>query len=242
MKASKIEAFTLIELLVVISIIAILAGIALPVFSQVQVRGAQTKALSNAKQIGTALKLYALDNNGAFPSYALKDGKPDTSSRVQTSNVAFAQLVPDYMPSEDIFWLTKSKWCNVNPPDNRIDKTNPDTPVDTLKAGENEWAYVLGLTDTSNPQFPIIANGFNDANSHTYSTNETEKGGVWRGKNSIVVRVDASANVMKVKSTDKKVYGPIGGQTDDDIFTTSRATDGWLGESNRVVNPIDPGT
>ncbi|HWB59848.1 MAG TPA: type II secretion system protein, partial [Chthoniobacteraceae bacterium] len=40
-------AFTLIELLVVITIIAILAGIALPVFTSVKVKGNQTKALSN---------------------------------------------------------------------------------------------------------------------------------------------------------------------------------------------------
>ncbi|MDQ3118295.1 MAG: type II secretion system GspH family protein, partial [Verrucomicrobiota bacterium] len=60
-------AFTLIELLVVISIIALLAGIALPVFSQVPERGAQTKDLSNAKQIGLACKLYATDNDGKFP-------------------------------------------------------------------------------------------------------------------------------------------------------------------------------
>ena len=51
MKLHKAQAFTLIELLVVISIIAILAGIALPVFGEVKIRGDQTKALSNAKQI-----------------------------------------------------------------------------------------------------------------------------------------------------------------------------------------------
>ena len=59
MKLQKAQAFTLIELLVVISIIAILAGIALPVFGEVKIRGDQTKALSNAKQIGTACKIYA---------------------------------------------------------------------------------------------------------------------------------------------------------------------------------------
>ena len=69
MKTSKTDAFTLIELLVVISIIAILAGIALPVFGEVQIRGAQTKALSNAKQVGTACKLFAMDYSGNYPRW-----------------------------------------------------------------------------------------------------------------------------------------------------------------------------
>ena len=62
------NAFTLIELLVVISIIAILASIALPAFIGVQKRAKQTKDMSNAKQIVLALKQFATDNNGVFPS------------------------------------------------------------------------------------------------------------------------------------------------------------------------------
>lgn len=238
MKTSKTQAFTLIELLVVISIIAILAGIALPVFGAVQIKGAQTKALSNAKQIGTALKLYAVDNNGVYPSYTLKDGKQGTTP-VSDSNTAFAQLVPDYIPSEDIFWLTKSKWCSVTPPDNQMDKDSPDSPVKTLAAGENEWAYVLGLTDTSNPSFPLIADGFIDGGetSHKYSVDESEKGGVWRGKAAIVIRVDTSGAVAKVNSKELTVNGPNGGTKDGDIFTTANSSEGWLGASNKVVNP-----
>ena len=68
------SAFTLIELLVVITIIAILASIALPVFNGVTERANQTKDLSNAKQIGLALKLFASDNNGAFPSKGARRG------------------------------------------------------------------------------------------------------------------------------------------------------------------------
>ena len=74
MKRNSVAAFTLIELLVVISIIAVLAGIALPVYTTVQERGAQTKDLSNAKQIALACKLYATDNDGKFPD---KDGTVD---------------------------------------------------------------------------------------------------------------------------------------------------------------------
>ncbi len=238
MKASKTDAFTLIELLVVISIIAILAGIALPVFGSVQVKGAQTKALSNAKQIGTALRLYAVDNNGVYPSYTLTSGKP-TATQVSDSNTAFAQLVPDYLPNEDIFWLTKSKWCLVTPPDNKMDPAGTDTPTETLKAGENEWAYVLGLTDTSNPSFPVIADGFisGGASSHTYSINETDKGGVWKAKNSIVVRGDTSGAVAKVDRSTKTIIGPNGGTQDGDIFDTSSGANGWLGSTNISVNP-----
>lgn len=242
MKTSRYNAFTLIELLVVISIIAILAGIALPVFGAVQIKGAQTKALSNAKQIGTALRLYAVDNNGVYPSYALTDGKPISTNPVTTSNAAFAQLIPDYVPNEDIFWLSKSKWCNVAPPDNQIDKDSPDAPVKTLTAGENEWAYVLGLTDTSNPSFPILADAFAEGGdeSHEYATSETVKGGVWRGKAAVIIRCDGSGTVAKVNSKSMQIEGPNGSNADGDIFTTGNAADGWLGEDNTVVQPIAP--
>src|SRR6202041_1475337 len=103
------KAFTLIELLVVITIIAILAGIALPVFTSVQVKGAQTKALSNAKQIALALRLYASDNNGIYPSYTSVNGRPSTTT-ITDSNTAFAELFPTYVQQEAIFYLAKSAW------------------------------------------------------------------------------------------------------------------------------------
>lgn len=241
-KQKTAAAFTLIELLVVIAIIAILASIALPVFTSVQVKGAQTKALSNAKQIGLALRLYASDNNGVYPSYLVNpDGTTTTTppNNVTSSNDALCQLFPTYVKSEAIFWLAKSKYCNANPPDEQTDATLAVPSTLTLATGENEWAYVLGLSDTSNPAVPLLADGFVSPTAHTYSKDQTVKGGVWKGTNAIVIRCDSSGTVEKVNQSDMTIHGPNGtaGGTQGDIFTTSNASNGWLGTSNTVVNP-----
>lgn len=88
MKQRRSSAFTLIELLVVITIIAILAGIALPVFNNAQERARATQGMSNLRQIGLSTQAMLNDTDGAVFS---------------TGSSWMSQLNPKYLPTWKIF-------------------------------------------------------------------------------------------------------------------------------------------
>jgi prepilin-type N-terminal cleavage/methylation domain-containing protein/prepilin-type processing-associated H-X9-DG protein len=67
MAGRSARGFTLIELLVVIAIIAILAAILFPVFAQAREKARATACLSNMKQVGLALQMYAQDYDETLP-------------------------------------------------------------------------------------------------------------------------------------------------------------------------------
>jgi prepilin-type N-terminal cleavage/methylation domain-containing protein len=196
-------AFTLIELLVVITIIGILAGIALPVFNSVQVKGAQTKALAQSKQIGLALKLLAGDNDGVYPKQNVPTALISTPG---DSNTAFAALFPTYTQSETIFANKLSAYQTVTP-DNVIDNPYQPSHPQTLKAGENVYGYMMGLSDASNPASPLVFDGPADATGK-YTNIQSKKGGVWSGTKAVVIRVDNSGSLENLDSTDYTVKAP----------------------------------
>ena len=61
------SAVTLVELLVVIAVVAILAGVLIPVLESARDEGKKAACLSNLRQIGAGIALYSAENGSRIP-------------------------------------------------------------------------------------------------------------------------------------------------------------------------------
>ena len=116
--------FTLIELLVVIAIIAILAAILFPVFSRAREKARSAACQSNLKQIGLAIKMYASDWDGIYPSGSV-DIAGDGGGWWDDDNWFVRDILQPYIKNYQI-------WACPTRPKQRWRRYNPQT-------GRQEW-------------------------------------------------------------------------------------------------------
>jgi prepilin-type N-terminal cleavage/methylation domain-containing protein/prepilin-type processing-associated H-X9-DG protein len=112
------KGFTLIELLVVIAIIAILAAILFPVFARAREKARQTSCLSNLKQLGLAVHMYAQDYDEKLTfaqtyapptrNYYMRWFYPDDPSATQNLYYWHDSLEP-YIKNEQIYLCPSRK-------------------------------------------------------------------------------------------------------------------------------------
>ena len=210
-KGSAQKGFTLIELLVVITIIAILAGLAVPAFNGVQEKARQMQGANNCRQIIISLKSYASDYGGNYPDF-------DKNDPPQTANDAFRHLIKGgQLEDERVFSCPASPYI----PDNNLGES-PEY-AEALGPGENHWMMTKGLTDSASGNAPVV---FENSVSNSWPpawncdvAGQAKEGRSWKGGKIIVGRNDGSVATEKLEAAKGDNVGLQKNSQGKDLFT-----------------------
>jgi prepilin-type N-terminal cleavage/methylation domain-containing protein/prepilin-type processing-associated H-X9-DG protein len=92
--------FTLVELLVVIGIIAVLISVLLPALNKARGQAVGVQCLSNLRQAGIAMRMYANNYNGWLPAVRAVQGGPTQSWAGPLATLRPAHTWPDTLMEE----------------------------------------------------------------------------------------------------------------------------------------------
>jgi prepilin-type N-terminal cleavage/methylation domain-containing protein len=207
MKAKTQKGFTLIELLVVIAIIGILASMLLPALAKAKTRANRIKCVSNIKQVGSAFKAFANDNNDRYP-WLLEDkdktaqgdgadacwvnetnlllGQSSIKSNLGSAKILVSPLDPDLQGLNDGVDLVD---CTTTAPCASLDPLPGENGVPN---GAHSYGVVNGTFGACNGD--VDGRGSDDARPNTILTVTRNINGPENGGDSLNDRVEISGN------------------------------------------------
>ena len=219
--------FTLIELLVVITIIAILAGLAIPAGQAVLKMARQNQASNNCRQVIMALKQFAAKNQSQYPDSVLN---PLTGGTAQNANEAFHLLFQQRVIDDERIFGSPAGYS----PDGMIGKAPAFDRAVT--ANENHWAMTAGLTDTSASNVPLVfENPVASAWPPQWNASvagQIRPGRTWTRGQVIIGRQDGSAEVVDLNASTGLVTVP---QKAGGMDILMQATDG---QTQGILLPV----
>jgi len=151
---AKFKGFTLVELLVVVAIIGILAAILMPALNSAREQARRSSCISNLKEIGLGMNMYAGDWREKFPMSSTTTADTDEDFKCLIAGGAYATGPLFYCPSDrsstkserdQAFYLSSAP----PPPPNETCNCNNTNPCIS-------YAYAYGLTIMDEPDSCLV--------------------------------------------------------------------------------------
>ena len=175
LKKLKANSFTLVELLVVISIIGLLAGLAVPAIQGGLDKAKQQVDVSNIRQCGILAFSYANDNEGNYNG---------TNTNAITSTAFFTNLV-------SLGVLNSTKILAGNGYTAALTTNN-------ILVNNIAWGYNSGLTASDDGNLPLFISKNVGPTLQTFSNITISAATVgWKSKGIVVFRIGNNAEFIK---------------------------------------------
>ena len=193
---TKRSAFTLIELLVVISIIAILASLALPAITGALARGQMTQTLSNMKQLHLVTQQMALDSTTTGDTNV---GWPGDIGATPNWAGWATNVVNGYMSTNDFAKMVSAPGI-VAP---------PNTSPSAFAAGVTR-AIVLYPVRETNDTSTVLFTSSNFTNTDTGGTRPSASAKPYGDKGFVVFRKGGDGAILQARQTGSTFASIIG--------------------------------